>query len=136
MPQAIKTAIYTKLTADQTAGTLYAAVGGRIFENEGQDDSALPLLVYEVTSSATSNVMTGDKEIVQAVATLLYGHKRLGSAALGSIEGKLYSLLNGISMTTTGYDRGVVLATSRDIRQNFEDVLSSQSVYRIEATST
>ena len=136
MPQAIKTAIYTKLTADQTAGTLYAAVGGRIFENEGQDDSALPLLVYEVTSSTTSNVMDG-KEIVQSVATFtLYGHKRLGTAALGSIEGKLYSLLNGLSMTTTGYDRGVVLATSRDVRQNFDDVLSSQSVYRIEATST
>ena len=136
MPQAIKTAIYTKLTDDQTAGTLYAAVGGRIFENEGQDDSALPLLVYEVTSSATSNMM-GGKEILQAIATFtLYGHKRLGNAALGALEDKLYNLLNDAELTTTGYDRAVVLATSRDVRQNFDDVLSSQSVYTLEATST
>lgn len=136
MSQAINTAIYTKLTADQSAGTLYAAVGGRIFENEGQDDSALPLLVYEVTTAETSNVMDG-KEIIRANVTFtLFGHKRLGNAALGTIEGKLYTLLNGEGITTTGYDRGVVIATSRDVRQNLVDVLSSQSVYRLEATST
>ena len=136
MAQALNTAIYTKLTTDQSAGSLHEAVGGRIFEGEGQDDSALPLLVYEITSAATSNVM-GGKEIIRAVATFtLYGHRRLGNAALGSIEGKLYNLLNGEDVTTTGYDRSVVTATSRDIRQNFDDVLSSQSVYKIEATST
>lgn len=136
MPQAINTAIYTKLVASKGVDTFYADVGGRIFENEGQDDSALPLLVYEITSAGTSNVMDG-KEIVQAVATFtLYGHKRLGNAALGSIEEKLYALMNDVDLTVAGYDRGVVLATSRDIRQNFDDVLSSQSVYKIEATST
>ena len=41
MSQAIKTALYTKLTTDQSAGSLYDDVGGRIYELEGQDDASL-----------------------------------------------------------------------------------------------
>ena len=49
MSQAIKTALYTKLTTDQTASSLYTAVGGRIYELQGKDDDDLPLFTYEVT---------------------------------------------------------------------------------------
>ena len=135
MPQAIKTAIYTKLISDTGASSLYTAVGGRIYEGAGKANASLPLLVYEVTTSNTQ-LIYGDDEIVDAVATFtLYGHRKDGLKALGDIEAKLYTLLNSSNMTTTGYDRGNVTATSRDVRLILEDVVSSQSVYMVTATA-
>jgi hypothetical protein len=134
MPQAIKTALYVKLTADQTAGSLYDSVGGRIYEAEGASETTLPLLVYEVTSTDTAQTM-GNDEIVDAIVTItIWGHKSKGLAELGAIEGKLYSLLKSSDISPTGYDRGRVIASSRDVRLVVDDVVSSQSVYKVTAT--
>ena len=94
MSQAIKTALYTKLTTDQSAGSLYDDVGGRIYELEGQDDASLPLLTYEVSSTPVQGLYNGTIMLRAQVIVTLYGHRRLGSAALGSIEDKLFTLLN------------------------------------------
>jgi len=136
MPQAIKSALYTKLTADQSAGTLYAAVGGRIYEEEGPDDAALPLMVYGVTSSPTSGLFDGEFFVVSTVMFTIYGHRRLGAAALGDIEAKLFTLLDSVALAPTGYDRGVVVCQDRDRRSILGEIIASESTYTIEATST
>jgi len=136
MSQAIKTALYTKLTADQTADSFYDDVGGRIFEMEGKDDSALPLIVYDVTSTPVEGLYNGNVIVKSQVVLTLYGHRRLGAAALGAIEDKLFTLINQATLAPTGYDgNAVMICLDRDRRTVFDEILSSESVYSIEATS-
>ena len=136
MSQAIKTALYTKLTADQTSGSLYDLVGGRIYEMEGKDDADLPLLVYEVTTSPVQGLYNGNIIVKSQVMVTIYGHRRLGSAALGTIEGELYTTLKDAELAPTGYDRGVVIPLDRDRRTVFDEIIASESVYSVESTST
>lgn len=136
MSQAIKSAIYTKLTSDQTSGSLYDSVGGRIYELQGADDADLPLLTYEVSSSPVQGLYNGNIVIKSQVVFTIYGHRRLGVAAIGLIEGKLYDLLKDSELAPTGYDRGVVVPLDRDRRTVFDEIVSSESIYSVESTST
>tara|TARA_R100001594_G_scaffold150505_2_gene212034 strand:- start:11762 stop:12175 length:414 start_codon:yes stop_codon:yes gene_type:complete len=137
MSQAIKTAIYTKLTTDQSAGSLYEAVGGRIFELEGKDDADLPLLTYEVTSTPVQGLYNGTVIVESQVIYTIYGHRRLGSAALGTIEDKLFTLMNQSILAPTGYDTNCIsVCLDRDRRTVFDQIIASESIYSIEATSS
>jgi len=136
MSQAIKTALYTKLTADQTADSFYDDVGGRIFEMEGKDDSALPLVVYDVTSTPVEGLYNGNVIVTSQVVLTLYGHRRLGAAALGAIEDKLFTLINQATLAPSGYDSNtVMICLDRDRRTVFDEIIASESIYSIEATS-
>ena len=136
MAQAINTALYTKLTADQTSGSLYDDVGGRIFELEGKDDEALPLLTYGVQSSPVQGLYNGNIIIKSQVVFTLFGHRRLGAQAVGDIEKKLFDLMNYATLAPSGYDSNtVVICLDRDRRTLFDEIIVSESVYSIEATS-
>lgn len=137
MSQAIKSALYTKLTADQSAGSLYEAVGGRIYELEGQDDVPLPILTYEVTSTPIQALYNGTIMLKAQVILTLYGHRRLGAASLGAVEDKLFTLLNGGSLAPSGYDsNAVMICVDRDRRTVFDEIIAIESVYSLEATTS
>ena len=138
MSQAIKTAIYTKLTADQgaTPPSLYDDLGGRIYELQGVDDAALPLLTYEVQSTPVSGLFDGEVYIKSQVLFTIFGHRRLGAAAIGALEDKLYVLMKDATLAPSGYDRGVVVPLDRDRRSVFDEIISSESIYSVEATTT
>jgi hypothetical protein len=112
LPQDIVNALYTKLTASQVAGTFYAAVSGRIYHGEAPPSAALPLLVYNViTDEVLHNYGTTTQ--IATVQFDLYGDKALGAAALADAEGKLYTLLDKVAITPTGFDRGIIKFTAR-----------------------
>ena len=136
MSQAIKTAIYTKLVAVQSDPSLYFSVGGRIYELEGQDDADLPLLTYEVQSTPVSGLFDGEVYIKSQVLFTIFGHRRLGAAAIGTIEDQLYALMKDAALAPTGYDRGVVVPLDRDRRTVFDEIIASESIYSVEATTT
>ena len=136
MSQAIKTAIYNKLTLSQIGGSVYDLVGGRIYELQGQDDADLPLLTYEVQSTPVSGLFDGEVFIKAQVLFTIYGHRRLGAAAIGAIEDELYDLMKDAALAPTGYDRGVVIPLARDRRTVFDEIIASESIYSVEATTT
>ena len=137
MAQAINTALYVKLTADQSAGSLYDDLGGRIFEMEGKDDDPLPLMTYAVQSSPVQGLYNGDIIIKAQVVFTLFGHRRLGAQAIGDIEAKLFTLMNQTTLAPTGYDSNtVVICLDRDRRTVLDEIIVSESIYSIEATSS
>ena len=136
MSQAIKTAIYTKLVSVQSDPSLYFSVGGRIYELEGQDDADLPLLTYEVQSTPVSGLFDGEVYIKSQVLFTIFGHRRLGAAAIGTIEDQLYTLMKDAALAPSGYDRGVVVPLDRDRRTVFDEIIASESIYSVEATTT
>lgn len=136
MSQAVKTALYTKLTTDKSAGSFYDDVGGRIYELQGTDDADLPLMTYEVTSSPVQGLYNGTIIEKSQVILTLYGHRRLGAQALGDIEAKLFTLVNQATLDPTGYDdNSIMICLDRDRRTVFEEIIVSESVYSIEATT-
>ena len=135
MSQAIKTAIYTKLVSVQSDPSLYFSVGGRIYELQGQDDADLPLLTYEVQSTPVSGLFDGEVYIKSQVLFTIYGHRRLGAEVIGTIEDQLYDLMKDAALAPSGYDRGVVVPLDRDRRTVFDEIIASESIYSVEATT-
>jgi len=135
MSQAIKTAIYDKLVSVQSDPSLYFGLGGRIYELQGVDDAALPLLTYEVQSTPVSGLFDGEVYIKSQVLFTIFGHRRLGAAAIGVLEDQLYVLMKDAALAPTGYDRGVVIPLDRDRRTVFDEIISSESIYSVEATT-
>lgn len=110
--QAIIDAFYAKLVAVQTVGSLYFALGGRIYNTIAPQNAALPLLVYNIISDSDDRNYGSVTHQMQ-VQVDLYGKIELGAKALGDIESKLYALLFNASITPVGFDRGVCTFTSR-----------------------
>ena len=58
-PQNVLEALYTKLTAVQTAGTVHALTGGRIHHAQAPHNSDLPHLVYLVVANPVERYFGG-----------------------------------------------------------------------------
>jgi hypothetical protein len=102
MPDALATGLGAKLIEDQSAGSLYADLAGRIYENEAPEDAALPLLTWEVVTDEPRR--TFDNDHLQTVIQFnLYGDADSGAKALELINDKLYLLLNRQTFSLVGY---------------------------------
>lgn len=106
-------ALYTKLTADQTAGSLYDALGGRIYNGFAIEEASTPYLCFSAVTGVPERHMGGPVSLDVTVQFDLFGNIELGSKALHDIEVKLYALLEGVSIAPTGFDRGVCTFTTR-----------------------
>lgn len=112
--KAITDAIYTKLTASQGAGTLYAAVGGRIYFTEAPPNTAMPHLVFSSIASPVAHAYGPVIQEQMLVQFDIWCNKTDGmeDSAL-DIESKLFTLMDSVNITPSGYDRGSVFFTNR-----------------------
>lgn len=117
--QNILDALYTKLIADQSSGTLYDLLGGRIYGMFAPQDEAMPLLVFNITDDPKGKFFGNKTSEDLAIDFDIYGDAEIGPAAsggVGEIENSLFDLLEGFELSASGYDRGVVLFQSRNVR--------------------
>ena len=106
--------LHTKLTAAQGAGTLYAAVGGRIYQLQGPQNLAMPWLVFTVVTDVPARTFTKDN-INPDIQFDLYGERYLGANALTDINDKLWTLLDRSTFSITGHNSISMAATERGI---------------------
>ena len=93
-----------KLTDDQTAGTFYDAVGGRIFEAVIPDQVAdLPACRWIVVTSPQQNRLSG-AAIDAELQVDIYGTTQAGSASLATAADLLVALLERQPLTIAGYN--------------------------------
>jgi len=92
-------AIYTQLVADQSAGTFYAAVSGRIYLGRGSDDAALPLCVYSVISDVQEHYFGNDDDSELSIQFDIYEDVRLGAAVIQGHADKLTTALANKALT-------------------------------------
>ena len=136
MSQAVRNAIATKLVADTSSGSLYDKVGGRIYDMQAPQDTALPLLVFEVIGNQPARWM-GAKGQELLVRFTIYGDKGTGMSATtgaGTIEQSLFNLMDEFALTVSGHDRGLLLFTNRGIATVQEDAIAITSEARVTAT--
>jgi hypothetical protein len=137
MSLAIVNAIYTQLTTDQTAGSLYAAVSGRIYHLQSIENGTLPLLVFGVVSCTPAYNFNGSVTETTLVEFTIYNDAfGAGAAAIGAIEAKLLTTLDNVVLSPTGYDRLTVRCEQRGVSSMVEDAIASTSVYRCIGTRT
>lgn len=110
--QAIVDALRTKLEADQSAGSFYTAVGGRIYNTIAPQNEQLPLAIVNIIADSDDRNYGSVTHNMQ-VQIDLYGKIAEGQAALGAIESLLYGLLFNATITPVGFDRGKCVFNSR-----------------------
>jgi len=116
MSQKLSNSLYSKLTDDQTGGSLYDDVGGRIYYGLAPDDSALPAIIIDLISEGVENSMNGDRVDTASFQIDIYGDIKLGVVAVGNIEIKLFSLLDSVTLSATDYNHVSVECKSRNQR--------------------
>jgi len=135
MSKAITDAIYGQLTASQIAGTVYAALSGRIYHLEAKENETLPLLVFGAISNMPEVNFDGSTTETCMVEFTLYGQGyEAGAAALQAIDDKLLTCLEGQILSPTGYDRLTVRCRERGVPSKVEDAIAITSVYRCVGT--
>lgn len=134
MSQIILEALKTKLYAVQTAGTVYASVGGRIYQDQAPPNTALPYLRFAQTDGLVERYFGNVNAHALTVQLDLFGKSDPGWEVLGDVEQVLYDLLEEFSLTVSGYDRGLCTFQSRGARTVDEDAFVLTDTLLIEAT--
>jgi len=132
MSQAMLEGLYTKLTAGPTA--LSNALSARIRHDQGEQNIDLPYLSFFPVDGSPMLGMGNEKTLRMRVQFDLWGNRSAGWESLGDIEELLYDLLEGVSITATGFDRGVCRFATRNVRTVEEDALRIIDEITIEGT--
>lgn len=101
---ALATAIVSALSADQSSGTLYADVGGRIRWIVGESELDLPMLAFQFLGDVPEDFFdaAGDLQDV-SVQFDVYTDRNSGPDANDAIREKAHALLHRVTLTATGF---------------------------------
>lgn len=138
MSQVILTTLYTKLTAVQTGGTVYALVFGKIYQLQGPQSTAMPLLVYSISNEDTQTFMASATESMHTMDCAFTFYFKPDSSVVNAMaaEAALFLLLHKASMTPSSgtYSTVESICISRGVPTINVDSIVVDSTYRIFAT--
>tara|TARA_X000001382_G_scaffold105282_1_gene80475 strand:+ start:240 stop:665 length:426 start_codon:yes stop_codon:yes gene_type:complete len=102
MAKAIDQAIYTQLISDQTAGSAFDLVSGRISASYGDPGEDFPLITFEQVGAEVQKVFGGLEMLHRTQYEVsIFGRWEDGLAELGDIADKVIELF-GTPVTGTG----------------------------------
>ena len=111
--QATVTGLYALLTSDQSSGSFYDDLGGRIHEGVAPEEETLPHMVFTEITDPPINYLGGSSDIEMQVQLDIYSERSLGPNELGDIHTKVLTALEGASLTIAGYVGGQLEFTER-----------------------
>lgn len=138
MAKALETEVYTVLTADKTAGSLYSAVGGRISTAYGDPGDKLPLIVFEQTGSSLTHLFGGAIMYRDQYQIRVQSRWEDGVAELADIADIVVGLFNGTtsSTTPTNFDRAEFQVDSATDIDRADEILTATVGITVIATQT
>jgi len=138
MSQVILTTIYNKLVADHTIGSVWLAVGGRIYQLEGPQGSVMPLLVYAISNEDTTTFMSSATQSMHTLDCAFTFYFKPDSSVVTAMaaEAALFLLLHKASMTPSDASYSTIesICTSRGVPTINVDSIVIDTTYRIFAT--
>ena len=120
--------ILAKLTADQSAGTVYDDVGGRIFQDQAPQDATLPLLVYSIITDLPWRFFES-VDIEVAIQIDLFGDT--GDQDLTTTNDRLFTLLDGAALTISGFTGAKMQNEERGVSSVEEDSIHIRSAWTL-----
>ena len=130
--QPILDALYTKFAADTAAGGVSTLTGARMYEVEGPDDAALPLLLWTPVSDIPVATFGNDGFDAEYQFDV-FGDGALGPKPVRTINDAIWTLLNRKTLTVTGYGSATVACTERGVETREGRAIRIRSQYRIKA---
>ncbi len=122
--------IIDKLTADQSAGTLYDDLGGTIFISQAKQDAPLPLLIVSIVADPPLRFF-GANDIEAIIQIDLYGSRPEGSTSISQMSDKLFTLLDNAALTITGFVGAKMHCDERGVYTVEEDSNRVRSEWRL-----
>lgn len=116
-------ALLTQLTT-AGGGAFNTLMGGRIYHPMAPQGTALPLLVFDVLDYPLRRHFGGSYTYEAEVHFDIWQNIDEGTAGatgVGPLEETLFLILDGVSLTVSGQDRGLILVTNRGVRTVEED---------------
>lgn len=128
MSAPILEALWTKLATTSGSGFV-ADLGGRVYLDIAPEDSALPLCTYVAETSVFSKGTQGTDHMMRVVFSIFDSADT--TADIVAAAGKLRSLLDGATLSATGYDRVVCILRSRGVPTLADDAWSLAEEYEL-----
>lgn len=134
--QKVKEAFRAKLVADQTAGSLYDRLGGRIYADFApqEEPDTLPYLVFNVTASPPDRFFGGAKSLLSTIEVRIFDDWRNGSNAVETIAETLVDLMDETDLAVTGFDRGLTVCENRGAETIEGERIVHTTIWTVEAT--
>ena len=132
MSQDVVKAFYDQLISDQTSGSFYDRVSGRIYELEGPTNAALPLAVFSLITSPYADTFDGSSVKDYTFQVDIYGRKRAGMSAAGAINTALFTLLDRQTITVPNNDDGLVRCLIQGVRTVEDDAVRIRSEWIVQ----
>ncbi len=130
--QAVAQAIHQQLITDQSAGSLWSVLGGRIYHLQAPPDTALPLLTVRIDEDEPQTFFDGSSDLRVEVEIEL----RADDASTLLVAGDLlFDRLQHQSLAVDGYRRASVRAVERGRTKTDRDLLKATSRWILTATT-
>lgn len=126
------------LVADQSAGTFYDDLSGRVYLSQGPQDTDLPICIVSLVSNMPELTFANDGGEMRSseFQVDLYGHKDSGAKAVGDINTKLFDLMHDATLTVAGFTNVGVRCLDRGSPSVEEDAIRFMSRWTVSGTAT
>ena len=133
--QTIANALNAKLRSDQSSGSFYDDLGGRIYESEAQHDDSLPLCVWQVITNEALHLLANSDDLKLRLQISVLTKRVDGSHTCRNAHDKLVSLLNRKTLIADGWSAVSVLLSDGGAPQINEDAYTQLSNWQIIASA-
>jgi len=133
--ESILAGVMTKLTADQSAGTFYEAVGGRIYRTVAPPDKTEPLAVVSISDDAPDRYFSA-ADTFGTLNISIFGTRDASETTLQAIAAKLFTLLDGAALTISGHVGGQAWVENRGIPLHDNNRIQLVTLWGIAATAS
>lgn len=128
-------AIKDRFEADQSAGSFYTAVGGRIRQARADDNQAtFPYAVWEITNNPVVRYFEAADDFDAVVEVRIHAERDGGIDALDDVFDKLFTDLDGKSLSPTGYANGGIQCIEMGTTSIDDDAVANRSTWRMYAS--
>jgi len=130
MANAMLVALRARIATSTGAGGFSNLFGNRVWLDAAPADTALPLCVYEVVPSEFVRCMDGtETQRLRVVFNFYEGGSDLVTAPTAS--DRLRTLIDGVALTATGYDRVLCILRQRGTPAFADDIWTTSDVYEL-----
>ena len=130
MSASLLNALYTKILTSTGAGGFANTFTSRVYLNSAPADTALPLCVYTGSQLVREKDMNGTSRHSFRITFSMYNTNDSGST-LVTAQLRLKTLLDGVVLTVSGYDRATVILREQGVPQFEDDSWSIEDEYEL-----
>ena len=130
MRAALLNALYTKILTSTGSGGFANTFSSRVYLNSAPADTALPLCVYTGSQLVRVRTMGGTSQHSLRITFSMYNTNDSGSI-LVTAQLRLKTLLDGVVLTVSGYDRATCILREQGVPQFEDDSWSIEDEYEL-----